>query len=100
MSGAPWTPPIDDEMAYIDSHRERRRRSPRTRLTKPITRVVDFGRGPVAVTLRPDGLIAFREKRRRVEFYLPIGAAFIQAVARAVAAEKAAKKAARKAARS
>ena len=70
-----------------------------TKLTKPVTRVIDFGRGPIAVTLQPDGLLAFRERRRRVKFYLPLGAAFIEAVGRAVEAERAAKRAARKARR-
>jgi hypothetical protein len=71
-----------------------------TRLTKAVARVVDFGRGPVVVTLHPDGMISFREHRRRLRFYLPIGAAFVEAVGRHVSAERAAKRAARKARRS
>ena len=63
-----------------------------TKLSKPVTRVVDFGRGPVAVTLQPDGLITFREKGRRKVFAVPLSAAFVQAVGRAVTAERAAKK--------
>src|SRR3990172_291187 len=36
-----------------------------TSLRKPVTRVVDFGRGPVAVTMDPSRLIPFRHKRGR-----------------------------------
>lgn len=63
-----------------------------TSLLKPVTRVVDFGRGPVAVTLRPDGLIVFRHKRGRKAFAVPIGAVYVNAVARAVSSERAARK--------
>lgn len=59
-----------------------------TPLRKPVTRVIDFGRGPVAVTMHPDGLLTFREKGRRTVFAVPIAAAFVQAVGRAVAARK------------
>jgi hypothetical protein len=71
-----------------------------TKLTREVTRVVDFGRGPVAITLHPDGLVIFREKARRTRFALPIGAAYVQAVGRYVSAQRAARKAARKEARS
>ena len=64
-----------------------------TRLSRAVTRMVDFGRGPVAVTLHPDGLVIFREKGRRTRFSLPIGAVFAQAVGRAVALERDARKA-------
>ena len=67
-----------------------------TPLRKPVTRVMDFGRGPVAITMHPDGLLTFREKGRRKVFAIPIAAAFVQAIARALAAEKAARKAARR----
>ena len=67
-----------------------------TPLRKAVSRRVDFGRGPVTVTLDPSGLIVFRERGRRTVFALPIGAAFAAAVGRAVSAEKAARKAARK----
>ena len=63
-----------------------------TALRKPVTRWVDFGRGPVAVTLDPSGLITFREKGRRTVFAVPIGATFVQAVGRSLAARKAARK--------
>jgi hypothetical protein len=66
-----------------------------TALHKPVTRVVDFGRGPVAITMRPDGLLTFREKGRRKVFAVPIAAAFVQAVGRSVAAERVARKAAK-----
>lgn len=68
-----------------------------TALHKPVTRVVDFGRGPVAITMTPDGLFTFREKGRRKVFAVPIAAAFVAAVGRSVAAEKAARKTAREA---
>jgi hypothetical protein len=68
-----------------------------TALRKPVTRVVDFGRGPVAITMSPDGLFTFREKGRRKVFAVPIAATFVQAVGRTVAAEKAARRLARKA---
>ena len=71
-----------------------------TALRKPVTRVVDFGRGPVAITMTPDGLFTFREKGRRKVFAVPIASAFVQAVGRSIAADKAARKAARKAVRS
>lgn len=70
-----------------------------TKLVRPVTRWIDFGRGPIAITLQPDGMISFREQRRRVKFFLPIGAAFVEAVGRAVAAEREAKRIARKASR-
>ena len=70
-----------------------------TALSKPVTRVVDFGRGPVAITMTPDGLFTFREKGRRKVFAVPIAAAFVQAVGRSIASERAARKVARKAVR-
>lgn len=63
-----------------------------TALRKPVTRWVDFGRGPVAVTLDPSGLITFREKGRRTVYAMPLGATFVQAVGRAIAARKAERK--------
>jgi hypothetical protein len=60
-----------------------------TPLRKPVTRQVDFGRGPVAVTLDPSGLITFRERRRRTVFAIPIGAAFVSAVGWALATKRA-----------
>ena len=63
-----------------------------TPLRKPVTRWVDFGRGPVAVTLDPSGLLTFREKGRRTTFAVPIGAAFVQAVGRSLAAKRAARR--------
>ena len=62
-----------------------------TPLRKPVTRVVDFGRGPVAVTLWPSGLITFREKGRRAVYAAPLSRVFIQAVDAAVSARRAAK---------
>lgn len=56
-----------------------------TPLDKPVTRVVDFGRGAVSVTLTSAGdvpVIRFREKGRRVTFDLPLAAAFVEAVGR------------------
>jgi hypothetical protein len=63
-----------------------------TTLRKPVTRVIDFGRGPVAVTMDPSGLITFREKGRRTVFAVPMGATFVQAVGRSLAAKRAARK--------
>jgi hypothetical protein len=58
-----------------------------TILNKPVTRIVDLGRGPVAVTLTTAGdvpVIRFREKGRRKTFDLPLAAAFVEAVGRSV----------------
>lgn len=63
-----------------------------TALKKPVTRMVDFGRGPVAITMTPDGLFTFREKGRRKVFAVPIAKAFVEAVGRTVAAERAIRK--------
>lgn len=63
-----------------------------TPLRRPVTRVVDFGRGPVAVTMDPSGLFTFRHKRGRTVYAVPIGAAYVNAVARAVALRKATRK--------
>lgn len=71
-----------------------------TPLRKPVSRRADLPRGPVIVTLRPDGLIEFREHRRRKTFVLPLAAVFLRAVDAEVAREKAEKRAARKAVRS
>lgn len=63
-----------------------------TALRRPVTRVVDFGRGPVAITMTPDGLFTFREKGRRKTFAVPIARAFVEAVGRTIAAERASRK--------
>lgn len=58
-----------------------------TSLDKPVSRMVDFGRGPVCVTLTSAGdvpVIRFRDKGRHVTFDLPLSAAYVQAVGRAV----------------
>lgn len=62
-----------------------------TKLARSVTRMVDFGRGPVAVTLTTAGdipIIRFREKGRHTTFDLPLAAAFVQAVGRAVSIKK------------
>lgn len=63
-----------------------------TPLNKPVTRVVDFGRGPMAITLHPAGLITFRKKGTRTMYAVPIGATFVQAVGRYLAEKKANRK--------
>lgn len=67
-----------------------------TRLSKPVTRWVDFGRGPVAVTLDPSGLITFREKGRRASYAIPLSVVFVRAVVQATEASKAERKANKK----
>lgn len=62
-----------------------------TPLDRPVSRVVDLGRGPVTVTLTTAGdvpVIRFREKGRHTSFDLPLATAFVQAVGRAVAQRK------------
>ena len=51
-----------------------------TLLRKAVARAVELPRGPVVVTLYPDGLITFREKRRRKEYPLPLASLFVRAV--------------------
>lgn len=68
-----------------------------TKLSRPVTRVVETLRGEaLVVTLAPEG-IKFREARRRTTYLLPYGTAFLDAVERYVQAEKRAKLAERKA---
>jgi hypothetical protein len=58
---------------------------------RPVIRKVDFGRGPVWVTLTSAGdvpIIRFRDKGRREYFALPLAAVYVQAVGRAVARRK------------
>ena len=70
-----------------------------TPLRKPVSRRVDLPRGPVVVTLLPEGLVSFRERGRRTSFTLPLSAVFLRAVDAEIARKKAEKRAARKAAR-
>ena len=71
-----------------------------TKLTRPVTRVVDTRRsGEIVVTMTPAGLM-FREKGRRTTYGpLDTGALYVLAVRQHVEAEKRAKAAARKARR-
>lgn len=71
-----------------------------TALRSPVYRTTLLPRGPVTVALLPEGLIAFREKRRRTWFTLPLASVFVRAVDAEVQRRKAEKRAARKAARS
>lgn len=50
-----------------------------TRLTKPVTRVVEIDGKPVNVTLGPLG-ITFREYKKWKGFLLPYGSGFLRAV--------------------
>lgn len=50
-----------------------------TRLTKPVTRVVEVDGKPMNVTLGPLG-ITFREYKRRTGFLLPYGSGYLRAV--------------------
>ena len=62
-----------------------------TQLERTVTRMVDFGRGPVAVSLTTAGdvpIIRFREKGRHKTFDLPLAAVFVQAVGRAINKER------------
>lgn len=70
-----------------------------TALTAPVRRRVNLPRGPVTVALLPEGLIAFRELRRRRWFTLPLSSVFVRAVDAAVQADRAERKAARAAKR-
>lgn len=63
-----------------------------TTLKKPVTRVVDFGRGKIALTLHPDNIITFRHHRGRKRFAVEIGQVFVLAVGKAVAAARAEKR--------
>jgi hypothetical protein len=53
-----------------------------TTISKPVTRRVDLdaGRVPVAVTIYPHGVIGFREKGARKEYFLTIMSAYRLAV--------------------
>lgn len=70
-----------------------------TRLMRAVRRVIDLGRGPVAVTLYPDGHIGFRPRRHRTEFRLPLGSVMVRAVDAHVQQAKAERRAARHAMR-
>ncbi len=61
-----------------------------TRLSKPVTRVVEVDGKPMNVTLGPLG-VTFREYKRRTGFLLPYGSAFLRAVTLHVEAERRAK---------
>jgi len=50
-----------------------------TDLLKLVRRRVRLPRGPVSVTLYPDGTIGFREHKRRVEFRVPLARVFVLA---------------------
>ena len=50
-----------------------------TRLSKPVTRIVEIDGKPVNVTLGPLG-ITFREYKRRKGFLLPYGSGFLRAI--------------------
>jgi hypothetical protein len=50
-----------------------------TELRKPVRRRLTLPRGPVSVTLYPDGTIGFREPRRRCEYRLPLARVFVLA---------------------
>lgn len=49
-----------------------------TRLTKPVTRLVDTSEGPMNVTLTRDG-ISFRGYKKRTTMLLPYGTAIYKA---------------------
>ena len=70
-----------------------------TDLRKPVRRRVTLPRGPVSVTLYPDGTIGFRESRRRVEFRLPLARLFVMAADAYQQQVKAERRAARRAER-
>lgn len=50
-----------------------------TKLTKPVTRVIEIDGKPMNVTLGVNG-ITFREYKRRTAFLLPYGSAWLRAV--------------------
>jgi hypothetical protein len=58
-----------------------------TRLTKPVTRVIEIDGKPMNVTLSPLG-ISFREYKRRTTFLLPYGSAWLRAVTLFVDAQR------------
>lgn len=70
-----------------------------TDLRKPIRRRVQLPRGPVSVTLYPDGTIGFREHGRRVEYRLTLARVFVLAADAHQQSERDARKAARATAR-
>lgn len=70
-----------------------------TNLTKPVTRRTRMPRGPVSVTLTPDGRIGFRQHRHRKTHWLPLSRVFVWAVEATIADEKRAKREARAARR-
>lgn len=67
-----------------------------TALRAPVRRTVALPRGRVTVALLPEGLIAFREHRRRRWYALPLSSVFLRAVDAAVQADKSARRAARR----
>ena len=70
-----------------------------TDLRRPVRRRVSLPRGPVSVTLYPDGRIGFREHKRRTEFALPLARVFVlaaDAYQQQLKADRKAAKAARK----
>lgn len=68
-----------------------------TALRTPVRRSIDLPRGRVTVALLPEGLIAFREHRRRQWYTLPLASVFVRAVDAEVQRRKAERRAARKA---
>lgn len=50
-----------------------------TDLRKPVRRRLTLPRGPVSVTLYPEGLIGFRERGRHTEYKLPLARVFVWA---------------------
>lgn len=70
-----------------------------TDLNRPVRRRVALPRGPVSVTLYPDGRIGFREARRRTEFALPLARVFVLAADAYQQQQRAERKAARAARR-
>lgn len=70
-----------------------------TDLLRVVRRRVALPRGPVSVTLYPDGTIGFRETRRRVEYRVPLARVFVLAADAYQQQQKDERKAARKARR-
>jgi len=66
-----------------------------TDLRKTVRRRVDLIRGSVTVSLYPGALIGFRERRRRVEYVLPLARVFLLAADAYAQQQRAEKKAAR-----
>lgn len=61
-----------------------------TRLTKPVTRLVETRDGPMNVTLTREG-ITFRGYKRRTTLLLPYGSAIVKAAMMKADQERAAK---------